>query len=194
MKQERAKPRMLLIGIVHGHGNTITLEVVHFEFLVGAIFTFKLDGQFTFSFGHEIGRLVLITKSMTSNTDRGCPVGDQTRNIGAHNRFAKYRSSQNIPDGAIRASPHLLEAKFLYPFFIRGDGGTFDPNIILFDGLSGIHGDLIIGLIAVFHSEVIIFDVDIQVWKNELLLDEGPNDPGHFITVQFYNGIGYFNF
>ena len=33
-------------------------------------------------------------------------------------------------------------------------------------------------------SSSILFQVDIEIWKNEFLLDHLPNDPGHLVAVE----------
>src|SRR5260370_1013986 len=49
-------------------------------------------------------------------------------------------------------------------------------------------------LITVSDSKVIVFDIDIQVGKDQFVLYEFPDDSGHFIPIQLYDGVGNFDF
>ena len=48
--------------------------------------------------------------------------------------------------------PTLLQIELLDTRLIWGDGGTLDTNRVLLDGLCGVNGDLIVGLISVLES------------------------------------------
>jgi hypothetical protein len=41
----------------------------------------------------------------------------------------------------------------------------------------------------VLHAKIIVLDVDIHVRENELLLDVGPDNAGHFITIKINNRV-----
>lgn len=47
---------------------------------------------------------------------------------------------------SVRALPHLLQIEFLHPGLVRGDGSTFDSDVIFQDGLGGVDRDLVVGL------------------------------------------------
>ena len=49
-------------------------------------------------------------------------------------------------------APTLLQLELLNTGFIGGDGSTLDTNTIFLDGLCGLNGDLVIGLVTVFKS------------------------------------------
>ena len=40
----------------------------------------------------------------------------------------------------------------------------------------------------------IIFNVDVEIGKDQLILDELPDNPGHFVAADFHNGSGYLDF
>jgi hypothetical protein len=46
----------------------------------------------------------------------------------------------------------LLQLELLDTGLIRGDGGALDTDTILLDGLSGLDGDLVIGLVTVLKT------------------------------------------
>ena len=39
--------------------------------------------------------------------------------------------------------------------------------------------------------QVVVLQVDVQVGKDQLLLDEFPDDPGHFIAIKLDDGVFY---
>lgn len=54
------------------------------------------------------------------------------------------------------------------PSLIGRDGSALDANVVLLDGLGGVDGHLIVGLIAVRQAQVVVLDVDVQIWKDQL--------------------------
>ena len=46
----------------------------------------------------------------------------------------------------------LLQLEFLNTGLIGGDGSALDTDTILLDGLGGLNGDLVIGLVTVFET------------------------------------------
>lgn len=88
-----------------------------------------------------------------------------------------------------RTQHTLLELELLNTGFIWGDGGTLDTDRVLLDGLGGINGDLVVGLITILESEIVVLEVDVEVWVDELVLDVLPDDAGHLITVQLHHWV-----
>ena len=74
--------------------------------------------------------------------------------------------------------------------FVGGDGGAFDGDAVFLDRLGGVDGHLVVGLVAVLDREVVIFQVDVEIGKDQLVLDELPDDPGHFVAVHLDDRIG----
>ena len=60
----------------------------------------------------------------------------------------------------------------------------FDPDPAGLDGVSGVDGDLIVGQIAVLDGKVEIKQRQIEIGKDQLLLDHLPDDPRHLIPVE----------
>ncbi|MHC2718602.1 hypothetical protein ACVMGE_001089 [Bradyrhizobium diazoefficiens] len=106
----------------------------------------------------------------------------------------KITPREDVADGAVRRLPHLLEVELLHPGFIRGDGGALDADADLLDRFGGVDGDLIVGVVAVFHPQVEIHQLDIQERGDQLVLDVLPDDPGHLVAIEFDDGIGYLDF
>ncbi|MNU95002.1 hypothetical protein D3C71_850050 [compost metagenome] len=179
------------VEVVHGksHASARGIEDVLFDDL--AVFTDELDRQLALAGELEIGCLVLVAESVTADNDRLGPAGNEARNVLADDRLAEDDAAQNVADRAVRALPHLLQAEFLDAGFIRGDRGALDADAVLLDGVRRIDRDLVVGGVAVFNREVVIFDVEIEVWQDQLVLDELPDDTGHFVAVEIDDRIGY---
>jgi len=56
---------------------------------------------------------------------------------------------------------------------------------MLFDGVGGIDRDLIVSLVALFNTQVVILEVNIEVGVNEAVFDELPDDARHFVAIEF---------
>ena len=126
---------------------------------------------------------------MTAYDDRLGPTRDEAWDIATDDRLAKDNAAQDVADRAVRAAPHFLEAKFLDPRLIRRDRRAFDGDTDFLGLFSGINGDLIVGAVAFLDPQIVVEQVDIQVWQNEFFLDEIPDDPGHFIAIHFNNRV-----
>jgi hypothetical protein len=41
----------------------------------------------------------------------------------------------------------------------------------------------------VFDAEIVVFEVDVEIWKDQLILDEAPDDPRHLVTIELDDGV-----
>ena len=126
---------------------------------------------------------------MAAHDDRSGPAGHQARYVLADDRLSKDHTAKNIAYVTIRRPPHFFQAEFFDPGLVRGDRGTFDTDPVLFDRISRIYGDLVIGVIANLNSQIVVFQIDIQIGQDQFFFDEVPHDPGHFIPVEFNNRV-----
>ena len=62
-------------------------------------------------------------------------------------------------------------------------------HAVLQDGVGGIDGDLIVGGVAVLHAEVVVLEVDVEIRKDEAVLDELPDDARHLVAIEFDDGV-----
>ena len=131
---------------------------------------------------------------MTAYNNWRSPVCNQAGYISDNNRLTKYSPIKNVADSAIRAFPHLFQLKFFHPLFIGGNGGTFYTYAKFFNSIGSVNSHLVIGLVAVFYAQVIIFNIQFQVGENKFFLDKLPDNPCHFIAIQFYYRVGHFYF
>ena len=62
----------------------------------------------------------------------------------------------------------LLEFELLNSGFIRDDGAALHFNLVLLDRLSILEGDLVISGISAFDAQVVVLDIDVKEWKDQL--------------------------
>src|SRR5947208_1340266 len=110
------------VGIKHRKRNPWPLECCHFISLLSSTITgLKHQSKFSSTWNNYVRAIVLISKSVTANTYRLCPLRNKPRDILANNRFSKNCASQNIPDRPVGRFPHFFQLKFSDPFFVWSD-------------------------------------------------------------------------
>ena len=55
-------------------------------------------------------------------------------------------------------------------------------------------GDLVVGFVALLDGKIVIFEVNIQVRKNEALANPLPDNARHLVPVHFDDGVGDLDF
>src|SRR5690606_9872035 len=119
------------------------------------------------------------------------PAGDEPRHVAHDDRFAKHDAAQDVADRAVRRLPHLLKPEFLDAGFVGRDRRALHADAVLLDRVRGLDGDLVVGTVAFLDPEVGIMQVDVEIGKNQALADPLPDDPGHFVAVEFDDRIRY---
>ena len=94
-----------------------------------------------------------------------------------------------LPAGQRWGVRTLLQLELLHTSLIGSDSSALDTDRVLLDSLGSINGDLVIGLIAVLEAEIVVLEVDVEVWVDELFLDILPDNAGHFVTVELDDGV-----
>src|SRR6185312_1377789 len=115
-------------------------------------------------------------------------------NILHYYRLPKNSTVKYISDSAIGAFPHVFQTKFFYPCFIGCDGSAFNSHTVFLNRIRCIYGYLVISSIAMLNAKVKIFYIYIHIRKYELVFNKFPDYACHFIAINFYYRIGYFNF
>jgi hypothetical protein len=131
---------------------------------------------------------------MTTHDDRAIPCCDEPGYVFYYNWLTENSSIKNISDSSIRTLPHLLQIKFLHSRFVGRNSGTFYSHAVLFNGICCIDRHLVVCFIAILNTEVVILYIRINIGQYQLVLNELPNDPCHFIAIQLHDGVGYFDF
>lgn len=101
--------------------------------------------------------------SVSTNDNGVRPIFYYSGDIVTNDSFSEYSSIKNVSNGSVRRLPHLFKFKLFNSFLIWGDGCTFNADLMLFNGMGSIDCHLVISLVSVFHSQVVIFDIDIQI-------------------------------
>ena len=102
---------------------------------------------------------------------------------------SERRGLEGYNNEEAETSHTLLEVEFLYTRLIGGDGSALDTDGVLLDGLSGVEGDLVVGLVTVLEAEIVVLEVDVEVRVDELVLDVLPDDAGHLVPVELDDGV-----
>lgn len=109
------------VGVVHGHGDTLALEVVHVhdDWLTAS---FRLVHEFELSGtrSNKVGGSVLVTEGVSTDDDGLCPAWDGLGDSFKQDGFSEDGSVENVSDGTVGGSPHLLQLEFLNSSCRRG--------------------------------------------------------------------------
>lgn len=177
------------ISVVHGETDTRSLVIEDLDTLgftaLGGVDKFKR----TCTRNDKILGLVLVTVSVSSNNNGLFPARNNCGDSGNDNGLTENSTAKDVSNGTVGRKPHLLEVEFLHTGLIRSDGGTLDTDLVLDDGLSSINSDPIVSLVTVLDTKIVVLEIDVDERKDKFILDELPNDSGHFITVKFDNGV-----
>lgn len=92
---------------------------------------------------------------MPANDDGLNPAGHQAGDVLADDGFPEHRASEDVTDGAVGRSPHLLKLELLHTFLIWCYGGALDAHVVSPDCLGRLNRHLVICCISVLHTEVI---------------------------------------
>ena len=183
------------IDVVHCHTNTtFSFEFVDFHSLLLSLIICENNFKFSRFIDCKIGGSVLISESVSSNNNGFFPSWNKSWDVIDDDRFSEDGSVENVSDCTVGAFPHVFKVELFDSCLIRGDGGTFDTNFALFDGIGSINCDLIIGGISVFDTEVKVLDIEIKEWEDKLIFNGFPDDSGHLISIKFSNWVLDFDF
>ncbi|EEY04764.1 NADP-dependent isocitrate dehydrogenase [Brucella melitensis bv. 3 str. Ether] len=172
------------VQIIHGHGHASRRGLIDFMFDGLAIFTDELDRQCALAGELEVSRAVLVAESMAADDDRLGPARHEARHVLADDRLAEDHAAEDIADGAVGRLPHFLQLEFFHARFVGRDGRAFYAHAIFLDGIGCIDRDLIIGRIAVLDRKIVVFQVDVEIGMDKLVLDELPDNAGHLVAVE----------
>ncbi|CAG9096414.1 unnamed protein product, partial [Plutella xylostella] len=143
--------------------------------------------------GHDVvDGLVLVGVRVAADDDGLLPAGDEPRDVLADDGLAEHGAAEDVADGAVGALPHLLELELLDSLLVGSDGGALDADVVLLDGVGTVDSDLVVGLVAVLHAQVVSVQLDVQEREDQLVLDQVPDDPGHLIPEDVDDGSGLY--
>ena len=174
--------------------DAIAIEIM--DQAAGFIAVLVGNDQFCLAAGlhHHLGVFIYVAVRMTGNGDGLGPGGDVGGDSLHDNGGAEHSAVQNGTDGAVGGFPHLFEMVLVHPGSVGGDGGTFYRHTVLFSCLGRIKGYLVVGFIAVFQAQVVVFGFQVHIGADENVLDHFPKDTGHFVSVHLHQGSFHLNF
>ena len=133
----------------------------------------------------HVGGPILITEGVTADDDRLRPAGDEARDVADDDRLPEDHAAKDVADRAVGALPHLRQRELLYACLIRRDRGALHADAMLEDRVGGVDRHLVARRLAMLDREVVIPQIDVEVGKNELILDELPDDASHLVAIEF---------
>lgn len=83
---------------------------------------------------------------MTANHNGILPAGDGLGDAVKDDGFTEDGAAEDVTDGAVRTSPHLLKLELLHARLVGGDRRALDADLVLEDGLCRINRDLVVRL------------------------------------------------
>src|SRR3546814_15602000 len=86
-------------------------------------------------------------------------ISDWSSDVCSSDLLAEDGAADDVADGAVRRAPHLLQAELLDAALVGGDGRALDADAVLLDGVGGVDGDLVVGLVALLDGEVVVLQV-----------------------------------
>lgn len=110
-----------------------------------------------------------------ANDDGLGPARHQARDVLAQDGPSEHCASQDVTDGAVGRTPHLLQLELLHALLVWCDGGALDAHVVTADSLRRLNCDLVVCCISVLHTEVIAVQGEIKRIEFELVEPEKKN-------------------
>ena len=120
---------------------------------------------------------------MTGDRDRFLPCTDIRFDPLHRDRLAEHRPVHNRADRSIWTLIHLFQMILLHTGCIRRNRRALDRHSVFQCRLRRIDRHLIIGLIPVLKAQIIVLCLQVDIRKQELILDHLPKNPRHLIAV-----------
>ncbi len=154
------------------------------------------EDEFSFARSWDTYLLVFVDISirMSADVDGFGPVPYPWWDVLYQDRAAEDRPVKSCSNGPIGARPFFFEVVFCDAVLVWCDGCTFHSDAMSLYRISGIMGDFVIGLITFFQPQVVVFQVHVEKWEEEFFFDHLPHDSGHFVSIDFHDGIFHLDF
>ena len=131
----------------------------------------------------HLGVLVDVSVGVAGDRDGLLPAFDLRLDTVDLDGGAEHGAVEHGADGAVGALPHLFEAVLLDARRIGGDGGALDGDPQSLGCLSGIDGYLVVRLVTVLEAEVVVLGIEVDEGRQQLVLDDLPDDASHLVAV-----------
>jgi hypothetical protein len=174
-----------VVEVVHRHRDTAAGEVVHVELdRVAAVLRREGQRQRPLARHDQVGGAVLVAEGVAADDDRLRPPGHEPRDVGDDDRLAEDDPTEDVADRPVGRAVHLLEAELLDARLVWGDRRALHADAVSLDGVGGVDRDLVVGRVAALDAEVVVLELDVEIGKDQLVLDELPDDPRHLVAVE----------
>ena len=183
-----------IVKIMHTLRNSCTCKIMYQSSCLRSILRSINKFYLSRSRNHHLCVFVHITICMTCQCNRFFPVLDTWLNSFDNNRCTENRTVQNRTDGSIRAFPHFFEVVLLHTCCIWSNCCTFYCNTIFFGGIGSIYSNLVVCLISFFQTKIIIFCFQINKWQQQFILNHGPENTCHLVSIHFNQRCFHLNF
>ena len=180
-----------IVVVVHAHCDAAIGTILgHFKLQrCAAIGRRVRHRERTRSLHLEVRRLVLIGVRVATNHNWLGPTRHQLRNVRHDDRLAENHTAKDVANGAVRTLPHFLESEFLHACFVRCNGRALYRRTVPLRGLGRINRDLITRRITMFHAQVVVIQLNVEIRQDELVLDELPDDARHLVAIHLHYRI-----
>ena len=88
----------------------------------------------------------LVAEGVSADDDGVHPSWDGLRDFRKDDRLAEYGTAEDVTYRPVRTPPHFLQVELLDTGLVRGNGSTFDSNLVFENGVGSVNGDLVVGL------------------------------------------------
>jgi hypothetical protein len=113
-----------LIGVVHGHGDTLALEVEDVERNgSGSVLGLEVEGELAGTGDDKVGRAVLVTESVTTNADGLGPSGNGLGDVLEDDGLTEDGAVEDVTDLRGLASIALVRIGWSNPGLPRPGAG-----------------------------------------------------------------------
>ena len=140
-----------------------------------------------------VHRGINVAVGMAGKHDGLFPTGHVRTDALAQNGRAEHRAVENAADRAVGTFPHFFKAVFLHALQVGRDRGAFYGYTVFFRGKRALLRHLVVGPIAVFKPQIIIFRFQLDVRFDQDFFDLFPKDTGHFVAVHLHERRFHFN-
>ena len=174
-----------VVEVVHRQRDAAAGEVVDVELdRLAAVLRRVRERQRALAGHDHVGRAVLVAEGVAADHDRLGPAGHQPRHVGDHDRLAEDHAAEDVADRAVGRAVHLLQAELLHARLVGRDRRALDADAVLLDRFGRFDGDAVVGRVAALDAQVEVAQLDVEVGKDQLVLDERPDDPRHLVAVE----------
>ena len=149
----------------------------------------NLIGELALARHDEVGGAILVAEGVAADHDRMGPAGHQPRHV-----LQTIGSRKMVPPMMLRIVPlgdrHI---SLRLNSFTRPSSGVmvahFTATPYCCVALAEVDRHLVVGLVAILDAEVVVLQVDVEIGKDQLVLDELPDDAGHLVAVHLDDRI-----